>query len=549
MATFGVYPCEDAPARAVRAAAASAMAIERPALAGSGRATVRLAVHACEVSVRRTTTSFAMDVEPWRQAQGAVNAILTSAEAGAVLVSPAAAGRLRGRFKMEPAAMAAGEAGPVFRLASADGPDRGTGRLPLTPFVGRQLEVDMLERAFDWMQMGRGQIVGIVGEPGSGKSRLLEEFSQRLTRKQAAHRRLRFLPQGYGLADLTMAEVLRQVWRIAEDDGRDATLVKVRRGLERFGIDADRWAPYLLALFGVQVDGVRPDTAGRAEEVKLQVFDGLRRVAAGAARREPLVIEVEDLHAFGKTARECLAYLVENIATARILVLATYEPQYHPAWAGRSYVTQLSLAPLTRSESLAIVGTILPPGPSVERLGEAILTKAEGNPLFLEELARSAAMAGEDEIDVSVPDGLRNLVDARLADLEDEARRLLRAASAVGRRVPARLLERVCEEPARFAQAMGACKRRELLHEEIVDGEPGYVFRDTLVWEVVHQSLSPAERRALRRAVGLTDVVGAPMAPGPDEVALAAQERATPTAMPPAKAPGGGFSPGSSSAA
>jgi predicted ATPase len=167
-------------------------------------------------------------------------------------------------------------------------------------------------------------------------------------------------------------------------------------------------------------------------------------------------------------------------------------------------VTQLPLQPLARPESRALVGTILSVGAS-ERLTEAILAKAEGNPFFLEELARSAVAAGETEVDLPVPEAVQAVVKARMDHLEDGARRLLCVAAAIGHRVPAQLLGLVCGDRARLAEHIAACKRLEFIHEEIVEGEPVYVFKDALVWEVAHQSVPVMERRALRRTARLPD--------------------------------------------
>ena len=503
VATFGVFPCEDATVGAAHVALAISTAREYPSLVGSDQATVRLAIHACDASVRRTHSSFMMDERQRQQAERVLDAMLSSVGPATVLVSQEAARFLRGRFKLEPATAAEGVAGSVFRLLSHEGRG-GQGRQPsLTPFVGRRHELELLDRLFVLAETGRGQVVGIVGELGAGKSRLVQEFFQRVTRKQLAYRWVRFVSYGPGLADLTVAEVLRQLWHVAHQDGSDVIVGKVRHGLESLGMDPDRWAPYLLTLFGVPIDAGHRARLG-PEELKLRVFDALRRVAVETSKRELLVLEVEDLQLYGKTAEAFLSYLVENLPSSRVLLLTTYGVQYRPPWIGKSYVTQLSLPPLPRHESLALVGTIVPAGVS-ECLTEVILAKAEGNPFFLEELARSAAAAGETELDLRVPDAVRALLEARMDYLGDGARRLLCVAAALGPRVPAGILEQVFEEPARLAECVSACKQLEFIHEEIVDNEPVYVFKDALVWEVAHESVPLAEREALRRKARLPD--------------------------------------------
>jgi predicted ATPase len=148
-----------------------------------------------------------------------------------------------------------------------------------------------------------------------------------------------------------------------------------------------------------------------------------------------------------------------------------------------------------------ILRTLLPGGRAAERLASAILEKAEGNPFFLEELGRSA-VAGDSELDLPVPEAVRALLAARMGRLGDDARRLLHVASVIGRRVPARLLELFCEQPARMAERIAECKRMEFLDEEIVEGEPVYVFKHALVREVAYHSLSQIDRQALHAAAG-----------------------------------------------
>ena len=237
------------------------------------------------------------------------------------------------------------------------------------------------------------------------------------------------------------------------------------------------------------------------DDLKARVFDAIRRVAVEKSRREPLIIAVDDVQWVGNTPREFLSYLVENLPGARILLLTTYRPDYRPPWVRKSYLTQLTLPPFLPAESLAILRTLLPGGRGMDRLADAILEKAEGNPFFLEELARSAA-TGDSELDLPVPEAVRSVLAARMERLGDNARRLLHVASVIGRRVPARLLELFCEEPARMGERITECKRLEFVDEEIVEGEPVYVFKHALVREVAYHSLSQIDRQTLHAAAG-----------------------------------------------
>src|SRR5262249_52099770 len=195
LATFGVYPCDDAVSRAAHAA----IAIGKTTAA-------RIAIHACEVPVRRTNSSFVMDEAHRRQAEAVLEAMLSSTEAAPLVCCPAAAQLLRGRFELEPMATASGSAGPAFHLRGHRWPRRQPSNTPSTPFSGRGLRLGLLEGLFRRAAVGYGQAVGIVAEAGAGKSRLLDEFCQRLEQKQLAHYWARFVPYGRGLADLSVVE-------------------------------------------------------------------------------------------------------------------------------------------------------------------------------------------------------------------------------------------------------------------------------------------------------------------------------------------------------
>src|SRR5215510_5322589 len=213
VSTFGVYPCRDAIDRAARAAVALSLASE--GRGGSPGSFVRFAVHACKALVRQTNHSFALDDTLRRQEEAVLSTVLSASTPGTVIVSQAAARFLRGRARLK-AFAATGDAGSAFQLQTTEHtPDR-LRRVSSVPFVGRRHELDLLEYIFERVRAGRGQVVGVVGESGMGKSRLVQEFAHRLTGSQQSHRWFRVVPYGPRLADLTIVDVLRQAWQIAQ---------------------------------------------------------------------------------------------------------------------------------------------------------------------------------------------------------------------------------------------------------------------------------------------------------------------------------------------
>src|SRR5262249_4215279 len=159
---------------------------------------------------------------------------------------------------------------------------------------------------------------------------------------------------------------------------------KVRAGLATVGADPSEWEPYLLHLFGVASGTERLATL-TPEALKARTFEALRQVALNGSRRRPIVFVLEDLHWIDKTWEECVNALVEGLAGARILLIATYRPGYRPAWLDRSFATQIALQPLSEEDSLAVIGSVLESQPVPDVLTRSLLDKAEGNPFFLEE--------------------------------------------------------------------------------------------------------------------------------------------------------------------
>jgi predicted ATPase len=433
--------------------------------------------------VRQTNHSFALDDALRRQEEAVLSAVLSASKPGTVIVSQAAARFLRDRVQLK-AFAAGGDVESAFQLQTTQQtPDR-LGRVSSIPFVGRRQERDLLECIFERVRAGRAQVVGVVGESGMGKSRLVQEFAHRLTDSQHSHRWFRVVPYGPRLADLTIAEVLRQAWQIAHDDSTETIVMKVRSGLDRLGMSAELWAPPILTVFGIR--GQRAIASASPEELKKRLFDALRRVALEMSKQQPLVIEVADLNLFGRTSLEFVSYFVENLPGSRILLLTTYGPQYRLPWVAKSYVTQMALPPLGREESLALLHSVLLPGEGSARFVEPILERAEGNPFFLEEFARNVS-AHDARTELPLPPSVRVLIEARMDHLEDKARGFLYQAAAIGRRMPAERLKQICEEPV-LSDSIAAWKRLELIHEDIEDGEKVYVFRDALVWEVARHA-------------------------------------------------------------
>jgi hypothetical protein len=202
---------------------------------------------------------------------------------------------------------------------------RGGG--PLSPFIGREHELASLQAALRHAEAERGQVVGIVGEPGLGKSRLLYEFRHSLRQWQ-----LTYLPAGcvsytqatpYG----PIRELLRRHCGITQDEPSSSIIAKVHRGLAQVKMVPDEAAPYLLQLLEVPGDPALTATHS-PQTIRAHTIAGFVQLALAGARRRPLVLEVENLHWIDPSSEEALTVLVERLAGAALLLLVSYRPGY-----------------------------------------------------------------------------------------------------------------------------------------------------------------------------------------------------------------------------
>jgi predicted ATPase len=201
-----------------------------------------------------------------------------------------------------------------------------------------------------------------------------------------------------------------------------------------------------------------------------------------------------------KISEEYLASLVESLGGAPILLLSTYRPGYRPPWMENSFATQISLRPLSSADSLRVVRSALEGRTVSEPFAEAIVEKAGGNPLFIEELARVVGEAPQGFPSFTMPDTVQGVLQARIDRLPNEPKRLLQTASVIGREVPIKLLRVVWEAPGSLDVHLLELKRQEFLFERSTAGEQFYVFKHALIQDVAHDSLLTFALQTLHEA-------------------------------------------------
>ena len=441
---------EQLPQRAVH----SALAIRQMAVAPTAGdmppyPEVRLAVHLGAVRV----DSQAPDPVAHLLAVGETLALpvrlLGQAAAGEILVSPEVGRLVDGWVALEarPLHLRPGDParmGGYTVMGVRPGRPRSTAdhRPARSPFVGRQREMVLLDAVLEQVKAGRGQVVGLVGALGVGKSRLLDEFRQHLTGQRVRYAEGQCLAYGSVTPYLPILDLLREYCGMAVDDPPETLIAKVRTSLQQAQLDPETTLPYLAHLLGLPVDGDH-FTNLSAEARKARTFEAVRLLFLTSSQHQPLVLAVDNLHWIDPTSEALLASLVEGLAGASILLLATFRPGYLPFWLDKSYATQIALQPLGLDESLQVVRSVLRHTSLTQALEQQLLAKAEGNPFFLEELAYTLReQAGQASV-LTISDSIQAVIAARIDRLPSDQRRLLQAAAVIGKNVSVSLLQTI----------------------------------------------------------------------------------------------------------
>jgi class 3 adenylate cyclase len=380
---------------------------------------------------------------------------------------------------------------------------RGRG---LTRFVGRDEDMRTLEAALEQACLGNGQVVGVVAEAGTGKSRLCFEFVERCRRRGISVNEGHCPAHGKTVPYLPALELLRGIFGIMERDSDHEARRKLAGELvlldERFhGI-----LPLLFEFLGIP-DPERPAPQLNPEARQRQLAAFVRHLVQARSVREPRVVLIDDAHWIDAGSDGFLAHAVEALTGTRTLLLVNFRPEYHAEWMSRSYYRQLPLLPLGSEATEELLADLLGRDGSLSGLAVKIQERTRGNPFFIEEVALSLVESGRLEgtkgayrlvapaRELEIPGSVQAVLAARIDRLPQREKRLLQTASVIGKEVPEPLLERVTGLPdAERAASLAALVQAEFLLEKALYPEAEYAFKHPLTQEVAYASQLAAQR-------------------------------------------------------
>ncbi len=384
----------------------------------------------------------------------------------------------------------------------------------LTPFIGRQREMELLLDGLKRTKSGQGQTFSLISEAGLGKSRLLYEF-----RKAVANEELTFLEgqcisNGRRQAYYPLIAILRSNFNVLEGEDDPAIRTKVQKGLENLGVEETGTLPFLLEFLSVKDSGL--DLLQMSPDYKQgKIIEALTRIIRKGSEIRPLVIAIEDLHWVDKSSEEALKVILDSIPGSRVLSIFTYRPEFTPPWSGKTFHNQLILPRLAGSETREMSLHLLGAGEIERPLQELLLEKTEGIPFFLEEFIKSlkdlklienrGTVCGLSRgiQDMTVPTTIQEVIQARVDSLPPEAKEVLQTASVIEREFDFQLIKQVLGFPEpKLLTYLSLLKDFELLYERGIFPDSNYIFKHALTREVIYDSILTDRRKKLHEEIG-----------------------------------------------
>jgi predicted ATPase len=407
------------------------------------------------------------------------------------------------------------DAGPLRTRLQVTATRRGLAR-----FVGRQSEMAQLQRALEHAKAGHGQIVGVVGEPGLGKSRLVYEFKL-LSQAECLLLEAYSVSHGKASPYLPVIELLKSYFRIELPDDERTRRQKVIGRVLELDRRLDETLPYLFALLGIE-EQPSPLHQMDAQIRRQRTFAALKQLFLRESLTQPLLLIFEDLHWIDSETQGFLDTLSEGMASAKVLLLVNYRPEYRHDWDQKSYYTQLRLSPFGKAEAVEFLAVLLgEPAEAqhalpLQSLKDLILEKTEGTPFFMEEVVQELVEQGVLRHETAggwivthpptalyLPTTVQGVLAARIDRLAPEEKALLQRLAVIGRQFPLGLVRQVIPQPeGALYRLLSSLQHKEFLYEQPSFPEVEYSFKHTLTQEVAYGTVLHEQRKALHERTG-----------------------------------------------
>jgi class 3 adenylate cyclase/tetratricopeptide (TPR) repeat protein len=443
------------------------------------------------------------------------------AKPGEIVISPDTYHQAEGYFTFEPMEPTAvkGKAEPIrpYKVLSSKEDPTTTHRLSglRAELIGRKVEMAQLQEAVTNLKQSKGSIFSIVGDAGTGKSRLIEDFKASLNPEEIQWRDGHCYAYSQNIPYFPLIDLLSRAWQVTDGDNPDQIRKKVETAAGLLISDRSDLIPYLGSLYSLnypEIEEVSPDFW------KTRLHEAVQMIFSSLTRRSPTIICLEDLHWADPSSIE-LIRLILNDLRLPALFLCAYRPPFNlftaHQLAGLGQVYQeIRLQDLSSSEAQTMVESLLRADHIPSELQRFVQTKVEGNPFYLEEVI-NALIESETLIkdngnwtltksiqEANIPSTIQGVIAARLDGLERDMKRIIQEASVIGRAFLYEILKRVTALKDVMDKSLSGLERLEFIRTRTIQPDLEYIFKHALTQEVVYNGLLKKERQALHERIG-----------------------------------------------
>ena len=479
----------------------------------------RFGVNTGEVVVRTVETGGKVEYTPIGHTANLAARLQTLAPAGSIAISADTRKLVEGYFELRALGSmpVRGISAPVdvYEVLGL-GPLRShfelSARRGLTRFIGRERELQQINNALELSMSGHGQLVAVVAEAGTGKSRLFHEFKTTLPAKCKL---LEAYSMSYGTASawLPVLELLRGYVGIQDADDPPARRERVHAKLTALDPALSDMLPHLWGLLGIQ-ESLHPLAQMDPQIRRQRTLDAIKRIILRESRAQPTIIIFEDLHWIDSETQALLDLLADSIGAARLLLLVNYRPEYRHEWSSRRHYLQIRLDPLNGENTTAMLSALLGDSADLDGLKHLIAERTGGNPFFVEEMVQAlfeqGILASNGTVklvrplaEVHLPVTVQGVLGARIDRLAPHEKELLQTLAVIGNEFPLAMARSVTQWPEEALQrGLANLRLGEFIYERPLSAGIEYSFKHALTHEVAYNSLLMQRRKVLHERAG-----------------------------------------------
>ena len=389
-------------------------------------------------------------------------------------------------------------------------------RAGLIPLVDREEEMALLGRCWERTKEGQGQMVLLSGEPGIGKSRLVQEIKEQVVREGCIQAEFRASPYHENTAYYPIIVHLQRLLDLQTSDSSQQKLDKLERKLSEYGFALPEALPPFSALLSLPEPAGYPSLTQSPQRLRQKMLELLMVWLLKESERRPVLTVWEDLHWYDPSTLEAYHLLGDQVAKARIFVLATARPEYVSQWGTRPRYTQLTLGRLQHRHAELMASEVAGRSSLPADIMQQIVVKTDGVPLFVEELVKMVMESGMLEEQrgqyelssplppLAIPSTLRDSLMARL-DRLSASKEVVQLAATLGREFSYELIRAVWPlDEVALQKGLAAMVEAELLYQSGVASQAKYYFKHSLIQEAAYQSVLRSRRQQLHLQIART---------------------------------------------